>query len=435
MKSIWLAVLLAGTSLAPAGVLAQTTAAATAPSPSNIAADLKKHSHDPIPPMVDGQPVDARAPEKADDKPLFAGQTRAPYHASGVGYAVTVLPIKLTRGGSIGILPDGKILVAERAGILRTLDPQGVVSDPISGLPKVKSVRGGGLIEVVVDPKFAKTRRLYMTYDVDQGGDADGVAVGRATLSPDGKSLTDVTEIFRVSPAMTAKQGNGDKGGRIIVDAKGNLFVGLGARPIQPNNHLLAQTLDNHIGKIIHITPDGKPVRGNPFIGKAGAKPEIWTSGHRNPTGLAFDAKGQLWEIEMGPRGGDELNKITPGKNYGWPVIAHGLDDDLKPLMGEGLTAKKGLEQPRYYWDPVIAPSGMAFYNGKLFPKWKGSFLIGALRGERLDRVTIKGDKVVSEEPLLTEVRARIRDVRVGPDGAIYLLTDDDAYLLKVTPK
>jgi glucose/arabinose dehydrogenase len=401
---------------------------------SGVASDLKRHGHDPIPPMVEGQPVETRPPEKPDDKPLFPGQTRAPFRSSGVGYQVTVMPIKLTRGGSIGVLPDGKVLVAERAGVLRTLDPKGVVSEPITGLPTVKSVRGGGLIEVTVDPAFARNRRLFLTYDVDQGNEADGVAVARAVLSPDGKSLTGVTEIFRVTPAMTAKQGNGDKGGRIAFDRNGNLFIGLGGRPLPGNQHMLPQQLDNHIGKIVHITPDGKPAPGNPFVGKAGARPEIWSIGHRNPTGMAVDPQGRLWMVEMGPRGGDELNLIQPGKNYGWPVIAHGLDDDLKPV-GDGQTAKPGMEQPRYYWDPVIAPAGLAYYNGALFPKWKGSLLVGALRGERLVRLTLQGDKVVSEEPLLTEVRARIRDVRVGPDGAIYVLTDDETHLLKVTPK
>ena len=433
MKRLWLAALLAGASIAPSMAQAQTPAAPFV-APSSLAADPKKHSHDPVPPMIEGQPVETRAPEKPDDKPLFPGQTRAPYSASGVAYTVNVLPIKLTRGGSVGILPDGKVLVSERSGILRMVDPKAGASAPIAGLPTVKAVRGGGLIEFTVDPNFAKTRRLYFTYDVDQGNDADGVAVARAKLSADGKTLTDLVEIFRVTPAMTAKQGNGDKGGRIVFDKNGNLFVALGGRPLPGAEHMLPQQLDNHIGKIVHITPDGKPVPGNPFIGKAGAKPEIWSIGHRNPTGLAIDAKGQLWEVEMGPRGGDELNKIEAGKNYGWPVIAHGLDDDLKPV-GDGSTAKDGMEQPRYYWDPVIAPSGFAFYNGNLFPKWKGSFLVGALRGERLVRLTVKDDKVVSEEPLLTELRARIRDVRVGPDGAIYVLTDDDTNLLKVTPK
>ena len=430
MKSLWLAASLAGAAFAPSMVLAQAPFVA----PPSLAADLTKHGHDPIPPMVEGQPVDTRAPEKPDDKPLFAGQTRAPYSASGVAYTVSVVPIKLTRGGSVGVLPDNRLLVTERAGILRTVDAKGAVSAPIAGLPPMKTARGAGLIEVTVDPGFARNRRLYLVYDVDQGNDTDGVAVARAALSADSKSLTGLTEIFRVTPAMSAKQGNGDKGGRVVVDRNGNLFIGLGGRPLPGNEHMLPQQLDNTIGKIVHITPDGKPVPGNPYLGKAGAKPEIWSSGHRNPTGMAIDASGQLWEVEMGPRGGDELNKIERGKNYGWPVIAHGLDDDLKPV-GDGSTAKEGMEQPRYYWDPVIAPAGLAFYNGALFPKWKGSFLVGALRGERLVRLTIKGDKVVSEEPLLTELRARIRDVRVGPDGAVYVLTDDDTNLLKITPK
>jgi glucose/arabinose dehydrogenase len=433
MKTLWLAAVLAGVAAAPALALAQSASEPFVP-PASLAADLKRHGHDPIPPMVEGQPVDTRAPEKPDDKPVFPGQTRAPFRSSGVGYKVDILPIKLTRGGTIGVLPDGKVLVADRGALLRTIDQKGVVSPAITGLPAMKTSRGIGLVDVVVDPNFARNRRLYLSYDVDQGENADGLAVARATLSADGRALTDVKEIFRVTPAMTAAQGNGDKGGRIAVDRQGNLFIALGGRPLPGKQHMLPQQLDNTIGKIVHITPDGKPVPGNPFLGRAGAKPEIWTSGHRNPTGLAFDGKGQLWEVEMGPRGGDELNKIERGKNYGWPVIAHGLDDDLKPV-GDGQVAKEGMEQPRYYWDPVIAPAGLAYYDGNLFPKWKGSFLVGALRGERLTRLVVQNDKVVSEEPLLTEVRARIRDVRVGPDGAIYVLTDDDAYVLKITPK
>ena len=431
MNRAWMALCLASAAVIPSLALAQTAAPYTPP--ASLAADLKKHSHDPIPPGVEGQPVDTRTPKKADDKPIFPGQTRAPFHASGVKYKVETLPIKLTRGGSIDVLPDGKVLVAERAGILRTIDPKGVVSDPIAGLPAMKTQRGGGLITVIADTAFAKTRRLYLCYDLDQGNGANGIAVARAVLSADGKTLTDMKEIWRAAPAMTPKEGNGDLSGRMIVGKDGNLFIASGGRPIVPD-HMLPQQLDNDIGKIVHITPDGKPVPGNPFIGKAGARPEIWSIGHRNPEGFAFDGQGRMWEIEMGPRGGDELNLIEPGKNYGWPVIAHGLNDDLK-AVGKGEVAQAGMEQPRYYWDPVIAPAGMVYYTSNLFPQLKGSFLIGSLRGEELDHVVVKGDKVVSEEPLLTELRARIRDVRVGPDGAIYIMTDDDTNLLKVTPK
>jgi glucose/arabinose dehydrogenase len=295
----------------------------------------------------------------------------------------------------------------------------------------VKSKGGLGLLEVTLDPNFAKNRRLYLSFDQAQDGEADGIAVARATLDTNDKTLSDVTVIFRAAPALSAKEGNADKGGRMAFDKAGNLYVALGGRSlVHPKS--LPQDLDNDLGKIVRITTDGKPAPGNPFIGKAGVRPEIWSSGHRNPSGLAFDARGQLWETEHGPRGGDELNLIGAGKNYGWPVIAHGLDDDSTPL-GEGLTAKAGMEQPRYYWDPVIAPTGLAFYNGALFPQWKGSVFVGALRGQQLDRLTLSGDKVVAEEPLLTELKTRIRDVRVGPDGAVYVLTDGGT-LVKLTP-
>ena len=208
----------------------------------------------------------------------------------------------------------------------------------------------------------------------------------------------------------------------------------------------VAQRLDNHLGKVIHITPDGAPAPDNPFIGKPGVLPEIWAYGVRSPEGLTFDPKtGRLWQVDHGPRGGDELNIIEKGKNYGWPVIVHGIDYP-GTAIGEGITHKEGMEEPVYYWDPVIAPSGLAFYTGNLFPQWKNSLFVGGLRGTMLDRLTIANDKVVAEEPLLTDLRARIRDVRVGPDGAVYVLTDSGtssmspntpptSRLLKLTPK
>ncbi len=242
--------------------------------------------------------------------------------------------------------------------------------------------------------------------------------------------------------------GAGTKtGGRIAIAADGNLFVVIGDRDSAGATPWdVAQKLDTDLGKVIHITPEGKPAAGNPFLHTPGALPEIWSIGHRSEEGLAFDpATGRLWEDEHGPRGGDELNIIEKGKNYGWPVITHGIDYSGVPV-GAGITAKEGMEQPVYYWDPVIAPSGLAFYQGTLFPEWKSSVFIGGLRGMLLDRLTLSGDKVVAEEALLTDLHTRIRDVRVGPDGAVYVLTDsgigvitDDtpptSKLLKLTPK
>jgi len=198
----------------------------------------------------------------------------------------------------------------------------------------------------------------------------------------------------------------------------------------------MAQRLDTDLGKMIHITPNGDPAPNNPYLGKTGILPEIWSAGHRSEEGLAIDPSGRLWEVEDGPRGGDELNTPEAGKNYGWPVIVHGIDYPGQTI-GDGIVEKAGMEQPHYYWDPVIAPSGLAFYTGNLFPAWKGSVFVGALRGQMLDRLTLQGDKVVAEEPLLVELKSRIRDVRVGPEGAVYVLTDSatEGKLLKLTPK
>jgi aldose sugar dehydrogenase len=222
------------------------------------------------------------------------------------------------------------------------------------------------------------------------------------------------------------------QGGRIAVAADGNLFVTIGDRSSR-GPWLMAQDMSTTLGKIIRITPDGAAAPGNPFANTLGAKPEIWSAGHRNQHGIAFDASGQLWEVEHGPQGGDELNKIVAGKNYGWPVIVHGIDYTGLEI-GEGLTAKAGLEQPQYYWDPVIATSGMAFYNGKLIPQWQGSVLVSALRGQQISRLTLNGDKVLTEEPLFGEEGQRFRDVRVDEEGAVIALTEN-GQLLRIVPQ
>jgi glucose/arabinose dehydrogenase len=283
---------------------------------------------------------------------------------------------------------------------------------------------------VALDTGFAKNRRLFFTFmEAAQGGNSN-IAIARATLNPAGTGLSDVKVIFRAKPALPRSQ-SANSGGRIAVARDGTLFVTIGDRSRSPPWRR-AQDLSTDLGKIVHVTADGAPAPGNPFAGKPDALPEIWTLGHRSEEGLAFDAQGRLWETEHGPRGGDELNLIEKGKNYGWPVIVHGIDYPGDKING-GKTEQAGMEQARYYWDPVIAPSGLAFYDANLFPQWKGSVFVGALRGQMLDRLTLSGDKVVDEEPLLVDQHDRVRDVRVGPDGAIYVLTDDGK-LLKLTP-
>ena len=283
---------------------------------------------------------------------------------------------------------------------------------------------------MVLDPKFKNNHRIFFSYSEPVGNADSNIAIARARL--EGNALSDVTVIFRARPALPARALSSNSGGRLAIDKNGDIFAIIGDRSKSPPWDV-AQQLDNDLGKMIHITPDGKPAPGNPFIGKKGALPEIYSIGHRSEEGLAFDPQGRLWENENGPRGGDELNLIEAGKNYGWPLVTHGIDYPGEPI-GEGKVTAPGTVQPRYYWDPVIAPSGLAFYSGKLFPGWKNSVFVGALRGEMLDRLTLKGDKVVGEEPLLVDQHDRIRDVRVGPDGAVYALADEGK-LFKLTPK
>jgi glucose/arabinose dehydrogenase len=340
------------------------------------------------------------------------------------------------------------MLVTERLpGTIRLLDGNGKLSEPLAGVATVagKGAADVGVLDVVLDPGFAANHRLFFSFYDYIDGTNGNTNVARAQLDEAKLALTDVTVIFRAQPAMPSKRLGGKTGGRIAIGRDGNLFMTTGDRSDSPPWDV-AQKLDNHLGKILHITPDGKPAPDNPFLRTPGALPEIWASGVRSPEGLAFDPRSnRLWQIDHGPRGGDELNIIEKGKNYGWPVIVHGIDYP-GTAIGTGMTHKDGMEEPIYYWDPVIAPSGLAFYTGDRFPQWKNSVFVGGLRGAMLDRLTIENDRVVAEEPLLTELRARIREVRVGPDGAVYVLTDSGAAavspntpptskVLKLTPK
>jgi glucose/arabinose dehydrogenase len=402
----------------------------------------------PVLVTIEGQPIEGRPPEKSDDKPSFPEQTRAPYHASAP-FRVTTLIDNLPAPWSLAFLPDGKILLTERLpGSIRILDTKGVLSEPVAGVTDLASPlpqRNLGLLDLALDPHFATNHQIFFTFFDFVDGTNSNTYVARASLDEAKCALTDAKVIFRARPAMPSKRLGGKTGGRIAIAPDGSLFVTIGDRSDSPPWDV-AQRLDNDLGKVIHITAEGAPAPDNPFIGKPGVLPEIWAYGTRSQEGLAFDPRtGRLWETEHGPRGGDELNIIEKGKNYGWPVIAHGIDYP-GTAIGEGITHKEGMEEPVYYWDPVIAPSGLAFYAGTMFPQWQGNVFVGGLRGMMLDRLTILNDKVVAEEPLLTDLHARIRDVRVGPDGAVYVLTDSGtgtvsprtpltSKLLKLTPK
>lgn len=409
----------------PAALAAQTPPPAGGPPPGRASFTS------PPPVMVEGKSIESRPPEKSDDKPAFAGQTRAPYHATKPP-VVTTLTDKLRSPWSFAFLPDGKILITEKPGTMRVLDNSGALSEPVKNVPAVSAIGQVGLLDLALDPAFATNHRIFFSYSEAVGDTDSQIVIARARFDEAAGALGDVSVIFRAMPALPKRQ-SANQGGRIVIGRDGNLFATIGDRSQSPP-WLKAQELDNHLGKIIHITPDGKPAPGNPFIGKQGAMPEIWSYGHRSEEGLAIDpATGELWETEHGPRGGDKLNTPEAGKNYGWPVYVHGIDYP-GTTIGEGITEKAGTEQPRYYWDPVIAPSGLAFYTGNLFPEWKNSVFVGSLRGQMLDRVTLSGKKVVSEEPLLVDQHARIRDVRMGPEGAVYVLTDAGK-LFKLTPK
>ena len=400
-----------------------------------------------LPALVEGQPVERRQPEKKDDQPTFPQQTRAPYHASAP-FQITTLIDTLPAPWSLAFLPDGKILLTERLpGSIRILDTRGVLSAPVAGVsalmaPDAKDI---GVLDVVLDPHFAANHQIFFTFYDYINGTNSNTWVARGQLDEANLALIGAKVIFRAQPAMPSKRLGGKTGGRIAIAPDDTLFVTTGDRSDSPPWDV-AQRLDNHLGKIIHITADGAPAPDNPFLGKSGVLPEIWSYGIRSPEGLAFDPKtGRLWENEHGPRGGDELNIIAKGKNYGWPVVVHGIDYP-GAAIGEGVVHRDGMEDPVYYWDPVIAPSGLAFYTGTLFPQWQGSLFVGGLGGRVLDRLAIVNDKVVAEEPLLMDLHARIRDVRVGPDGAVYVLTDSGtatvspntpptSKLLKLTPK
>jgi glucose/arabinose dehydrogenase len=323
----------------------------------------------------------------------------------------------------LAFLPDGRMLVTERPGRMRVVTSDGVLSPPLQGMPKPYVGGQAGLLDVVLDKDFASNHTLYFCYSAERGGQA---AVARAELD-DANTRLNTKVIF----TEHSRGGSNNHGCRIVQSPDGDLFVTLGDH-FQPRDE--AQNLDQDNGKIIRIKPDGTIPPDNPFIGRTDAKPEIWSYGHRNEQGLAINpATGDLWEIEHGPRGGDEVNIIGKGKNYGWPVIGYGIDYNGAKIHDS--TAKDGMEQPVKYWVPSIAPSGMAFYSGTLFPAWKGSLFTGALKAKVLVRLSLKGNAVTGEERLLQNLNERIRDVRQGPDGALWLLTDSTAgRILRIAP-
>jgi glucose/arabinose dehydrogenase len=357
---------------------------------------------------------EAQAPRSPTPKPI-PGVVRAETVARG-----------LEHPWGLAFLPDGRMLVTERPGRLRLVSKDGHVSAPLAGLPAVQARGQGGLLDVALDPRFTENRLVYLSYAEPGDGGTAGTAVARGRLGEGG--IEDVRAIYRQRPKVS---GTNHFGSRLVFTRDGTLFVTQGDRYAYRD---AAQDLASGLGKIVRIHPDGTVPADNPFVGRAGAQPEIWSYGPRNVQSAAIHPEtGQLWIVEHGPRGGDEVNTPEAGKNYGWPVITYGAEY-WGPKIGEG-TAKPGMEQPHYYWDPVIAPSGLLFYTGDGISDWKGSLLIGSLRPGLLVRVRLEAGRVAREERYLADLGERIRDVRQGPDGHPYLLTDSgDGRILRVMP-
>ena len=379
---------------------------------------------------TDCRPLETRPPNVPGQEPAFPAQTRACEAASSVDFGVEVLTAGLEHPWAVEPLPDGALLVTERPGRLRVVSAAGEVGPPIAGLPDVDARGQGGLLDVALSPSFASDRTVFWSYAEPRDG-GNGTTVARGVLSPDRRRLDDVRVIFRALPTY----GNGMHfGSRLAFGPDGMLYVTTGERS-EASMRQHAQRLDNHLGKLLRIRPDGSVPDDNPFVGQADAQPEIWTLGHRNVQAAAFDAEGRLWEIEHGAQGGDELNLVQKGENYGWPLVAYGEEYSGAPIESAE-TARPGFEQPVYYWDPVIAPSGAQFYTGDAFPAWQGSLFVGALRDRRLVRLTLADGRVTGEEHLLTDRSQRIRDVRQGPDGALYVVTDQaDGELWRIAPR
>lgn len=375
-----------------------------------------------------GAPVAQGAPN-TDYQPAFAGQTRAPAQSTNVRVGNEVVADGLDHPWAIAFLPDGRMLVTERAGRLRVITRQGAVSEPVQGVPPVDARGQGGLLDVKLSPNFATDRLIYWSYSEPRGDQTNGTSVARGRLSDDATRVENVQVIFRQLPAWASR---GHFGSRLVFDREGRLYVTLGDRQ-QDQPRELAQDNSTHIGKVVRINADGSALADNPFIGQANVRPELWSTGHRNVQGAALHPEtGALWTIEHGPRGGDELNLTQAGRNYGWPVISYGIEY-RGPAINAGITAREGLEQPNYYWDPVIAPGDMEFYTGDLFP-WRGDLLIAGLDTRSIVRVRLEGERVVAEERFALEL-GRIRDVAQAPDGAVWIVTDEDnGRLIRLTP-
>jgi glucose/arabinose dehydrogenase len=379
------------------------------------------------------QPVDDGEPNRPDVTPAFEGQAEAPAVTSAVAPEASEVAGPFEHPWGIAVLPDGAgYLVTERPGRLRHVSADGAVSDPIAGVPEVLAESQGGLLDVALSPGFAEDRVVFLTYAKPMLDDLSATAAARGVLSDDLTELTEVEDIFLQAPGSPSPMHYGS---RVVPDGAGHVFITTGEH-FTEEERVFAQDLDKTFGKIVRVAADGTVPEDNPFTGDITAVNNIWSFGHRNVQGAAIrPGTDQLWAIEHGPAGGDELNLIAPGANYGWPVVSYGINYDGSPVS-EGLYrhAENGFVEPVYYWDPVIAPGGMVFYEGEAFPDWEGDLLIGGLVAGGIVRLEMDGDRVAGEERLLTEL-GRVRDVAVDADGSVLVITDfADGALFRVMP-
>lgn len=349
--------------------------------------------------------------------PAFA-LPAGPVATEAARFEVVEVASGLEHPWAVAFLPDGDMLVTERPGRLRLVEDGELREEPVAGVPEVHAERQGGLLDVALDPDFAENRLIYLSY-AHEGEDGTTTRVMRARFAPEGLSEQQV--IFEAEPYVDSSMHFGS---RLAFGRDGTLYVTVGERYVARQS---AQDLGTHLGKVVRVNRDGSVPEDNPFVGREGALPEIYTYGHRNQQGLALNPwTGEIWEQEHGARGGDEINVLKPGANYGWPEVAYGVNYDGSTI-GTGRTEAPGVEPPLFHWDPSIAPSGMAFYDGERFPGWRGDLLVGALRAQLVSRLDLDGQgRVVKEERFLEGELGRIRDVRAGPDGLVYLLTDED---------
>jgi glucose/arabinose dehydrogenase len=362
-------------------------------------------------------PIETREPNTPEQEPAFEGQTRACAAPSNVAFDVVVLAKGLANPWAVEPLPGGDLLITEKPGRMRVVSAKGELGPPIAGLPKVDARGQGGLLDVALSPRFDSDRTVFWSYAEPRKG-GNGTAVARGVLSEDRSTLKDVRVIFRAQPTY---EGTMHYGSRLAFGPDGMLFVTTGERSDRPMRKY-SQDPESTLGKVVRLKPDG-------------SGQEAWTLGHRNTQAMAFDPEGRLWVVEHGAKGGDELNLIQKGKNYGWPLVAYGEEYSGQPIPG-AVTAKPGYEQPVYYWDPVIAPSGAQFYTGEAFPGWRASLFIGGLKDRKLVRLEMENGRVTGEEHLLADRGQRVRDVRQGPDGALYMVTDErNGELWKVVPR